>query len=666
MFLSMLAILYSIFADYYLEQREKTAKIIMESLQHDMSEMSYILSRNIKKKADAKSYRAVLERSVSNNDFLSAIMILDDTKVLITTDPHFRSAPTKSMLYGDSDPEIGAYNQLINKKGVEGTIRFYEGTQRHELKLLFLLDHEEIFSSLSKTQSAFLVSFGLLPVLILAIVWLVLQRFVVKPLEKLRQYAYYQSKVPKAFRLKELESIRSSMVQTFTRLEREQKELYEMARTDSLSGLANRNALAEYLKRLIADSAREKREFAFLFLDLDRFKSVNDALGHAVGDELLQNVGSVIQSVLRSNDFVARVGGDEFVVVLHEYKSLIELTEVIERIQTRLSLPWIIQTHPIEITSSVGIAFYPKDGADMVSLMQHADIAMYEAKDKGRAQYHFFTEELNAKVQESIALDKAMREGLKNNEYELYYQPKTDVHSGKIVGVEALIRWIHPQKGMVPPSVFIPLAEENGFIVELGFWVIKEALDQQVRWKEKGLEISISINIAAQQLLSQDFENRLMDLLKESQANPEGLDFEITEYLFFEQNKNNFEILNAIRKMGISISLDDFGTGYSSLSYLKKFPIDNLKIDKSFVDDFDTSEGAIFLETIVMMGQALNMKIVAEGVEKEEQLAYLSRIGCDIYQGYYCSRPLPVEEFETFYCNHTPTAAEEMALCRPV
>lgn len=652
MFLIMFGILYAIFADYYLEQRERTAKVILESLQHDMSEVGYVLSRNITSKKDIKSFRALLERYISQNDFVSAAMVLDDSEVLLTTDPHYRASPSKSMLYSSMDPMSSAYEKLSKKKGIEGEIRFYEGEKRQELKLLFLLDHEELLLNMNKNKTAFLVSFGLLPVSILVIAWFILQRFVIKPLERLRQYAYYQSKVPKAFKLKELESIRSSMAQTFSRLELEQKELYAMARTDALCGLANRNALSEYLKRLIADSSRAKTEFAFLFLDLDHFKTVNDSLGHSIGDALLKEVATVILSILRANDFVARVGGDEFVIVLHQYKSLVEVAEVIERIQKRLNIPWVIQSYPIEITSSIGIALYPKDGEDMISLMQHADIAMYEAKNKGRAQYHYFTEELNVKVQEAIALDKSMREALKANEYELYYQPKTDVNSGEIVGAEALIRWISPSKGVIPPYVFIPLAEENGFIVELGHWVLQEALAQQIRWKEKGLDISISVNIATNQLLDPAFERKLVNLLQQSKADPAKLDFEITEYLFFEQNKNNFEVLNMIRSFGISISLDDFGTGYSSLSYLKKFPIDNLKIDKSFVDDYDTFEGAVFLETIIKMGQALQMKIIAEGVEQKEQLEYLRTIGCDLYQGYYCSKPLCEKEFEALYREH--------------
>lgn len=648
--LLLIGVLYSIFADYYLEQRNQTASVILKTLQDDMSEISYILSKNISEKKEVEGSRSLLDRSASNNDFIKAIMVLDDRDVLMTTDPHYRKAPTKDSIY--SWEEESPYDQLTQKTGIEGIIRFYEGKHLKKLTLLFLLDQEEIYSNLSYNKTKFFIYFGLLPALSIFLIWLLLKSFVANPLEKLRQYAYYQSVIPKALKIKELEAIRSSMVQTFSRLDVEQKELYKMARTDSLSGLANRNALNEHLKRMIAGASRSQKEFAYLFLDLDNFKTVNDALGHHIGDELLQSIATTISGVLSENDFVARVGGDEFVIVLEDYNSITELTHIIERIQNRLSITWVVQTHPINITSSVGVAFYPKDGTDIISLMQHSDIAMYEAKKKGRAQYHFFTEQLNTEVKKSIALDKAMRRALQHDEYELYYQPKVDVETGEVVGAEALIRWITRTDGIIPPNDFIPLAEENGFIVELGLWIMREAMLQQKRWKAKGIDISISINVAAQQLTDDHFESKFKSILQETGADASKIDFEITEYLFLDQTSNNLNTLKMIHDHGITISLDDFGTGYSSLSYLKKFPIDNLKIDKTFVDDYETSEGGVFLETIVKMGQTLDMTVIAEGVETKEQALYLKNVGCQLCQGYYFSKPLPVDDFERFYKAH--------------
>jgi len=285
--------------------------------------------------------------------------------------------------------------------------------------------------------------------------------------------------------------------------------------------------------------------------------------------------------------------------------------------------------------------------------MKNADIAMYEAKKLGRNQYHFFTEELNKTVQESITLDKNMRKALKNNEYELYYQPKIDLQTSQIIGVEALIRWISPTKGLIPPDVFIPLAEENGFIVELGKWITNEAIEQYVRWKEKGIDINISINVSAKQLSNIKFVNQVIDKIKENNITPNKIDIEITEYMFIQDSQNTFNNLNTLHNFGVSISLDDFGTGYSSLSYLKKFPIDYLKIDKAFLDDYNSKDGSVFLETIVKLGQMLNIRVIAEGVEKEEQLKYLKSISCNQAQGYYFSKPLDIKDFESFFRNNS-------------
>lgn len=648
----ILGVTYTLFIKYYFEQKEQTASVILSSLKNDMSEMSYILSKNLVDNDSVRVNRAILDRVSSNNDYIAAILVMDDSEILITTDPHYRTIPTRNSIFYDET--LSAYQVLFQKKGIEGIIRYYQGEKLHKLRLMFLFDRDEINRHFNDTKLNYLFYFGLLPILILFFSWAVLRYFVTIPLELLRQFAYYQSSIPRPFKLKELEAIRSSMAQTFSRLEKEQNELYKMARTDRLSGLANRNALNEYVERLIGDSLHNSSEFAFLFLDIDHFKTVNDELGHLVGDELLKSVSSKIKKVIPYNDFVARVGGDEFVVVLHQYISLTELTNIIDRVQLTIAEQWTVNNNTINISSSIGIAFYPKDGVDITSLMQHSSMAMYEAKKKGRAQYSFFTQMLNKKVQDAIALDKAMRKALEDNEYELYYQPKTDVFTGEIIGAEALIRWISPTKGFISPNVFIPLAEENGFIIELGDMVLNEAVHQQIKWSEQGIDIKISINIATKQLLDRNFQYKFTTLLYDTKVDTSKIEFEITEYLFLEHNNNNMKILDLIHDNGIDISLDDFGTGYSSLSYLKKFPIDILKIDKIFMDDYNTEEGAIFVETIVKMGQTLNMRVIAEGIEEKEQVEYLKKIGCRAYQGYYCSKPLSVKDFEQFYLTYIP------------
>ena len=646
LFSILLGVGFSIITYYHIEQQNKTARVILKNIKSNMSESSYMLSKSLKTIETAVSSRPLLDRLSSNNEFIAAVLMHNEQEVLLSTDPHYtKILPVENLCSND----LSAYENLMLKKACEGDVRFYIGNKVHVVKLLFIFDSDELAEYFTKKKSDFMIYFGILPMVSLLLILFLLRYFVAKPLERLRQFAYYQNDVPEAFKLKELEIIRYSMVQTFHRLENEKKELYAMARTDSLSGLANRNALNEYLERLIANTSRDAKEFAFLFLDLDHFKTINDSLGHNVGDELLKTVASIIDEVLRSNDFVARVGGDEFVIVIQDYNTIMELTNIIDRIQNQLAKTWVIQTNPISINSSIGIAFYPKDGEDILSLMKHSDIAMYEAKQNGRAQYHFFTEELNTRVQDTIKLDKEMREALKNKDYELYYQPKVDIENNEIIGAEALIRWISPSKGVIAPDVFIPLAEENGFIIELGAWVVEEAVKQQRIFQDKGLDIIISINVSSKQLLNENFGTYFIALLEKNMVNADRIDMEITEYMFLEQNKNNFKILHELSDYGITISLDDFGTGYSSLSYLKKFPIDYLKIDKSFLDDYNTDEGAIFVDTIVKMGQTLNMKIIAEGVELKEQVEYLKEIGCDYYQGYYFSKPLSVEDFEKEY-----------------
>lgn len=623
------------------------AAIVLSSVQNDMSKTSYTLSRYVKKSQNILRSRALLDRVAANNNFINAIVIMDNSKVLLSTDPKYQNFTFPKSDYIE---DLKPYDRLMHTKILDGNIRFYTNHGKLQtLHLYFILDKDELDIYFSKNRIDFLLYFGFFPFLLILGVYFLFKRHVVKPLEKLRQFAYYQSEIPKKFQLKELESIRYSMVQTFARLDAEKKELYKMARTDSLSGLANRDSLNEYLHRLIADSQRNNKEFALLFLDLDHFKTVNDSLGHNVGDELLQNIASIIQEVLRATDFVARVGGDEFVVVVNQYSSLIELTHIIQRIQEQLSRQWIIQTHPMYIDSSVGVAIYPKDGTDIISLMKHADIAMYDAKKKGRAQYRFFTKELNKSVQDTITLDKEMREALVNGEYQLYYQPKIDIQSQKIIGAEALIRWISPSKGMIPPDVFIPLAEENGFILELGEWVLQENIRQYKAWRDKGIDLKLSVNISTRQLLDVDFAKKLLLLINDNGIDPAKLDIEITEYIFMDQKNTESDVLDRLHDQGISISLDDFGTGYSSLSYLKKFPIDCLKIDKSFLDDYHTQDGAIFIETIVKMGQTLNMEVIAEGVESAEQVEYLKSIGCHQYQGYYYSKPLNTDAFEELF-----------------
>nr|WP_306457790.1 EAL domain-containing protein [Aliarcobacter trophiarum] len=614
-------------------------------MENEVKEKAYTISKTIEKKDDILLYMALLGNVAANSQFVKAILVFDDNELLLTTDPKVVSIERNSSL-----TNIKTYSEKLSEISyIQEDINYYEQNRLKKLDLVFLIDKEYINTYFVKNRYEFFVYFGILPIFLVLIMYYIFRKYITIPLEKLRQLAYYNTKIPKAFKIKELESIRHSMVDSFSRLENEKKEFFLMARTDSLSGLANRNSLQEFLDRLIPTAKRKKVEFAFLFLDLDHFKTINDSLGHNIGDELLQKISTILKQVLRPNDFIARVGGDEFVLIIQDYKTTVELTNIIKRIQKQLAKPWVIQTHPVETTCSVGIAIFPQDGEDHVSLMKSADIAMYEAKKHGRNRYHFFTKDLNEAILKVINLNKEMRTALKNGDYKLFYQPKVCLKDSKIIGVEALIRWIDKEKGFIPPSDFIPLAEENDFILELGDWIVEEALNQYLDWKSKGIDIVMSINISAKQFLQNNFAKNLIDKINSKKIEPNRIILELTEYILIDQNNSVYATLRKLNKFGISISLDDFGTGYSSLSYLKKYPIDYLKIDKSFIDDSFNEQGKVFIETIVKMGQALHMKIVAEGVEQQEQVEYLKSIDCNLYQGYYFSKPIKAKEFEEFY-----------------
>ncbi|MCT7529347.1 EAL domain-containing protein [Aliarcobacter cryaerophilus] len=645
-FIALLFLLFSIMFFYYFKsQEEQTSKVIYTTLEHELAERAYSISKMMEKKDDILLFRSLLVNAVANNNFLKAILVFDNDKLLLTTDPKIKSVDENLIL-----SDIKTYNEKLSKiTYLKGDIIFFEQNKQKSIDLIFLIDKEEINQYFIKNREEFFIYFGFLPIFGFFLFYIVFRKYITIPLEKLRQLAYYNNKIPKAFKIRELESIRHSMVDSFSRLENEKKEFFLMARTDSLSGLANRNSLQEFLDRLIPTAKRKKKEFAFLFLDLDHFKTINDSLGHNIGDELLQKISGILKKVLRPNDFIARVGGDEFVLIIQDYKSNLELTNIIKRVQKQLSKPWVIQTHPVETTCSIGIAIFPQDGKDQISLMKSADIAMYEAKKHGRNQYHFFTKELNDKLLKIINLNKQMRIALKNGDYQLFYQPKVCLKDSKIIGVEALIRWIDKEKGFIPPSDFIPLAEENDFIIDLGDWIVEEALNQYLDWKNKGIDIVMSINISAKQFLQNRFAENLIEKINSKKIEPNRIILELTEYILIDQNNSVYSTLRKLNEFGVSISLDDFGTGYSSLSYLKKYPIDYLKIDKSFIDDSCNSQGKVFIETIVKMGQTLNMKIVAEGVETQEQVEYLKSISCNLYQGYYFSKPIKAKELEEFY-----------------
>lgn len=415
-----------------------------------------------------------------------------------------------------------------------------------------------------------------------------------------------------------------------------------LAQHDSLTQLSNRMVLNDRLTQAIAMAHRHGKKLAVLFLDVDRFKHINDSFGHAIGDRLLQSVSKRLLSCVRRSDTVSRQGGDEFVILLSEVTRAADAAICADKILQTLSVPHDIDPHHLHITASIGIATYPDDGTETEMLMKNADFAMYDAKENGRNNYKFFKPEMNARAIERQALESGLRQAIEREEFVLHYQPLMNLDSGTIIGAEALVRWRHPERGLVPPVEFIPVAEETGLIVPIGRWVLREACRQARAWADAGMPPTrISVNVSAVELRSDDFVARVRAVLTETGLNPNYLEFELTETFLLQDWKSTAAVLHALRDMGVQLALDDFGTGFSSLSHLKRFPIDTLKIDQSFVRNLSMDDGdASIVRAVISMGKSLHKRVVAEGVETREQLTFLQQQSCPEGQGFYFSKPM--------------------------
>lgn len=432
-----------------------------------------------------------------------------------------------------------------------------------------------------------------------------------------------------------------------TATKRYESELEFQTNRDALTGLANRSLMRDRLGQAVSYAHRYGHPIWILFVDLDRFKFVNDTLGHQAGDILLKAVSTRLQAAVRDTDTVARMGGDEFVLILPERTDAGLSTGIVQRIMESIAQPLTIEGHEFFISGSIGVAVYPADGETPEELIKHADIAMYRAKETGRNNFQFYTPAMNERALERLHIEGDLRNALEREEFTLHYQPQVDLRSGKIVGVEALIRWQHPELGMVPPIRFIGLAEETGLIVPIGAWVIRTACLQNKAWQESGLGyLRMSVNLSARQFAQQDLVDSIAASLREAELAPEYLEIELTESLVMADVDRAIGILRELKALGVQLSIDDFGTGYSSLSYLKRFPIDVLKIDRSFVNDItiDPDDAAI-VASIISLAHSLRLDVIAEGVETEEQLTYLREHNCDQIQGYFFSRPVTAEAF---------------------
>src|SRR5271163_445298 len=424
-------------------------------------------------------------------------------------------------------------------------------------------------------------------------------------------------------------------------------QIAHSAEHDFLTGLPNRTLVNDRVNQAIAWASRHGKKVAVLFLDLDGFKHINDSLGHPTGDKLLQSIAQRLVDCVRGSDTVSRQGGDEFVVLLSEVEDSADVAITARRMLRAVAEEHSVDQHDLHVTTSIGLSVYPDDGADAETLIKNADTAMYQAKENGRQSYQFFKSAMNVRAVERQSIEESLRRALERQEFTLYYQPKINLNTGQIAGAEALLRWKHPTRGPVPPAQFIPVAEDCGLILPIGNWVLREACKQAKDWLDAGLPLgTMAVNISAMEFRTEDFLSGIFQILKDTGLDPNCLELELTESVLMKHAESTQSILKALRAKGVQLAVDDFGTGYSSLSYLRKFPIDALKIDQSFVRQITGfPDETTIVTAIIAMGRSLKLRVVAEGVEIKEELEFLQEHLCEEAQGYYFSRPVVPAQF---------------------
>ena len=460
--------------------------------------------------------------------------------------------------------------------------------------------------------------------------------------------------------VKQTKKLGLAVVRDVTAQKEADHKIRQLAYYDALTGLPNRQYFSSELRACMEQARGSEAKFALLYIDLDHFKRINDTLGHTAGDELLKMVANRLERCLRAEDLVARpggagandsnvarLGGDEFTLIVRDTAAVENIETVATRIIDRLKAPFEFSGHEFVVTPSIGIAIYPDDGEDEETLLKTADVAMYQAKQAGRSGYSFCTETTSVRSLERLDLELDLRRALENNQFELHYQPKITTDGWRLTGAEALLRWQHPERGYISPARIIPIAEDTGLIVPIGRWILQEACRQIAEWIRSGIAaVPVSVNLSSQQFWQDDIASVVETALGTFELEAEMLHLELTEGVLMRDVKQTRDALLALKQTGISLAVDDFGTGYSSLAYLRQFPLDALKIDRSFVDDLPKEDAAAICHAIISMAQSLNLTVIAEGVENREQLDYLTRHDCDEIQGYFFSKPLPAAEFE--------------------
>ena len=452
-------------------------------------------------------------------------------------------------------------------------------------------------------------------------------------------------------RTKELSDMNETLIDEINERRRIESNLKHIAHHDALTNLPNRLLLDARLNHAIERAKREDLQVAVMFIDLDHFKTINDSLGHDIGDQLLISVSNRLLHCVREDDTVARLGGDEFIIIIEQVHDIGDLDALLKKIMKVTSQTISIDNHDLTTSASIGISIYPDDGKNAEQLMRNADAAMYHVKENGRNKYHFYTRDLTATAYDRVILETDLKHAVADNQILVYYQPQVSLETKKIVGVEALVRWKHPDLGILPPKQFLYIAEKTDLINDIGETVLTTACQQMVKWKQQGLPIeTVAVNVSGNQIYHSDLVGRVKTILRQTSCKTDWLELDITEDFILKKTNRAISTLQKLRDLGISLAIDDFGTGYSSLSYLKQLPVNKLKIDRSFVRDIsDDMEDATLVQAIIAMGHSLNLKLIAEGVENGSHEIFLNAHGCEYAQGFYYSKPVPADEIEKMF-----------------
>ena len=645
----------------YLDTKEQMTSDLKNSSQIT----SISLQRNLAPYIESYSvheYETLILNEMGHND-IYAIIIDDYNMAKVLGQESYITGKIRDEKWNIIDYDVNnvAYNTLLhnsffiekkdilNPQGIKvGSLSIY--TSNHFLD-------EKLYSII---KNSFFTSI-LLSIILIFFLYLAMNMFVFKSLYKIIEIIQDSDEegIPKRYALKEDSKEMSLLVNAMNnmidaikhsrlRLKEQEAVLIHQAHYDSLTDLPNRVLFQDRLEQGILKSKRDQTKLALFFIDLDQFKEINDSYGHDVGDELLKIVTQRLQVTLRAHDTLARLGGDEFTVIAEDMKGVDDISYLAQKILDNLNEAIVISNKVVYVSSSIGISLYPDDGDNAQVLLKYADSAMYKAKDDGRNTFRFYSSYMTESAYEKVSMETDMRKALENEEFVVYYQPQVNALQNSIVGMEALVRWEHPEQGLIPPVKFLPIAESTGLILEIDKWVMKTGMTQIAKWHGEGLNPgSLAINLVMKQLQDENCIDLIMTLMEETHCLAKWLELEVTEGQIMRDPKRAIEILNTLSSMGINIAIDDFGTGYSSLAYLKKLPIDKLKIDKSFVDNLpDDEEDVVISKTIISLAQNLRLSIIAEGVETKEQKDFLLKNGCSNIQGYFYSKPIPAKEME--------------------